>query len=71
MTCYRCGGEESKFWYPYAFGMMRIPKVTDPPGIDHSQYFMLCDVCQEAFVRFMRDRPPHRYLKEEMKEAKE
>lgn len=70
MKCYRCGGEKSKFWYPYAFGMACIPNITDH-SIDRSQYFMLCDVCQAAFVRFMCDLPPHRYVKEEIEEAKE
>lgn len=68
MSCYRCGGEESKFWYPYAFGVAPIPSITDR-CIDRSQYFMLCDVCQEAFVRFLRNLPPNRYLEE--KEAKQ
>ena len=70
MKCYRCGAEESKFWYPYAFGMTCIPMVTDR-AVDRTQYFMLCDICQEAFVRFMRDLPPHRYVREEKEEAKE
>lgn len=55
MNCYRCGTEESKFWYPYAFGMSCIPAITDP-HIDRSQYFMLCDNCQSAFVNFMRNK---------------
>lgn len=70
MKCYRCGAEDSKFWYPYAFGMACIPIVANP-GVDRTQYFTLCDVCQEAFVRFMRDLPPRQYVREEKEEAKE
>ncbi len=51
--CARCGAEDSMFWYPYAFGVAPIPSVTDR-CVDRSQYFMLCDSCQAAFVDFMR-----------------
>ena len=53
--CARCGAKDSMFWYPYAFGVAPIPSVTDS-RIDRSQYFMLCDDCQAAFVNFMRNR---------------
>ncbi len=64
MTCSRCGGDTSVFWYPYAFAVSPRPSPTER-CIDRSQYFMLCDVCQEAFIRFMRDQSPR------VKEAKE
>ena len=56
--CARCGAEDSMFWYPYAFGVAPIPSVTDR-CIDRSQYFMLCDSCQSAFVSFMHMKLHH------------
>ena len=52
--CDRCGAEESMFWYPYAFGVAPIPDPASGRTYDRCQYFMLCDVCQEQFTRFMR-----------------
>ena len=52
MKCSRCGTEESIFWYPYAFGVAPIPSVVDR-NIDRTQYFNLCDKCQQEFTEFM------------------
>ena len=51
--CARCGAEESVFWYPYAFGVAPVPDITSHMIMDCQRY-MLCDVCQEQFMRFMR-----------------
>lgn len=52
--CTRCGAEDSMFWYPYAFGVAPIPNPADPRGLlDRTQYFMLCDKCQQEFTDFM------------------
>ena len=50
--CSRCGADDSMFWYPYAFGMIPISSM-ERPNLDRSEYFMLCDSCQAAFVNFM------------------
>lgn len=68
--CSRCGAEESIFWYPYAFALVPIPDAATRQLPD-CQRFMLCDICQQGMINFMRDRPPRYYRKDEPKEAKE
>ena len=54
--CARCGTEDSMFWYPYAFGMAPIPDIAGRIGMDRSQYFNLCDKCQQEFTDFMHNK---------------
>ena len=53
--CSRCGCEESTFWYPYAFGVQAFPSASERGLLSYrdSQYYVLCDRCQMAFIRFM------------------
>ena len=53
--CSRCGTDESMFWYPYAFGVAPIPYVAADRNIDRTQYFNLCDKCQQEFTEFMQN----------------
>lgn len=53
--CSRCGADDSMFWYPYAFGVAPIPSGPERL-VDRSQYFMLCDKCQQDFVDFMHNK---------------
>ena len=53
-TCSRCGAEESFLWYPYGFGMPTVPSVVDR-SFDRTQYFTLCDKCQQEFTEFMHN----------------
>ena len=64
MKCSRCETEESMFWYPYAFGVAPFPDPVSGKIYDNCQRFMLCDVCQEQFVRFMKAEWRHYYEKE-------
>ncbi len=66
MKCNRCGAEDGMFWYPYAFGVAPIPSVDRL--VDRSQYFMLCDKCQQAFVDFMHNKSWPFFDAEKLKE---
>lgn len=53
-TCSRCGAEESIFWYPYGFAVAPLPSIRDNT-INRTQYFTLCDKCQQEFTDFMHN----------------